>query len=397
MSSSLPLRANLEWLRKRAKDYLGELRVQRPEATLSDAQLTLAREYGFPSWRQLKAYVVQLRQELGKLSFARGDEPLAAPGDPDLARLFSAIHSGSVQQAVEILQERPILARSSGPDGQTPLHFAARFNDPTLGAWLIAYGADPEAKFGDSSHTVLSWSATCNSPEFARTLVRLGARPDLFAAAGLGLIDTVRASFDDSGNLRPGAARSGSTRFGVDGTRLPSPPTTAAEQVSDALSMASRNAQVDVVRFLLTKKPDLVFRGYLGATPLHWAYFGGSSEIIELLLSAGADPHARDEYLKCTPRAFGIAVAANWGFDFLIRKLLAGDSSLAQPIDAHTSPLHEAARGGHVRVIQILFDHQADANFRNSAGKTPREVASDAGHTAATELLASRQTRQTSS
>jgi hypothetical protein len=131
MSSLLPLRANLEWLRKRAKDCLGELRVQRPEATLSQAQLTVAREYGFPSWRQLKAYVEQLRHELGKLSVARDDEPLAAPGDPDVARLFSAIHSGSVQQAVQILQERPILARSSATDGQTP---------PTLSVlspWLV--------------------------------------------------------------------------------------------------------------------------------------------------------------------------------------------------------------------------------------------------------------------
>lgn len=392
MSSPLPLRANLEWLRKRAKDRLSEIRAQRPDAKLSDAQLDVAREFGFPSWRQLRAYIPLLRHELGKLSVAREDEPLASPGDNGLGQLFSAIQSGSVPQVVQILQERPILARSFGLEGQTPLHLAARYNDPAWGAWLMAYGADPKTKSGDSNHTVLSWAATCNASEFAHTLIRLGAQPDLFAAAGLGLIDTVRASFHAVGVPQPGASRTGSTRFAADGTRLHSPPIAAAEQVADALSIACRNAQVAVVELLLGQMPDLAFRGYLGATPLHWSYFGGSSTIVERLLAAGADPHARDTFLQCTPRAFGIALAANWGFDFLVRRLLVSDPSLAQPIDVHTSPLHEAARGGHLQVIQLLLTHHADPTCRNSAGKTPHDIASDAGHVAAAQLLLSHQT-----
>src|SRR4029077_16354798 len=125
-----------------------------------------------------------------------------------------------------------------------------------------------------------------------------------------------------TGVLVPGASRTGSSRFAPDGLRLPCPPLTAQEQVSDALSIACRNCQAEVVRFLLGKQPDLSFRAYLGATPLHWAYFGGSRTVVELLEQNGADTAVRDEALGCTPRSFGICVPANWGFAFLVRARL---------------------------------------------------------------------------
>src|SRR5690606_8586330 len=56
-ASSLPPRPNLEWLRKAAKKKLAQLRRTQPDAKLADAQLAVAREHGFPSWRKLKAHV----------------------------------------------------------------------------------------------------------------------------------------------------------------------------------------------------------------------------------------------------------------------------------------------------------------------------------------------------
>src|SRR5207237_6000083 len=54
---SLPLRADLEHLRNQAKQRLKAMRVQDPAARLTYAQVAIAREYGFASWRQLKATV----------------------------------------------------------------------------------------------------------------------------------------------------------------------------------------------------------------------------------------------------------------------------------------------------------------------------------------------------
>jgi tetratricopeptide (TPR) repeat protein len=53
----LPERANLEHLKKEAKQRLKAMRLDNPGVTLSAVQLTVAREYGFSSWRSLIAHV----------------------------------------------------------------------------------------------------------------------------------------------------------------------------------------------------------------------------------------------------------------------------------------------------------------------------------------------------
>jgi hypothetical protein len=55
--SSLPVQPSLEHLRKDAKRRLARLRAGGASAQLADAQLLLAREYGFSSWRALKASI----------------------------------------------------------------------------------------------------------------------------------------------------------------------------------------------------------------------------------------------------------------------------------------------------------------------------------------------------
>src|SRR4030095_14002246 len=63
----LPERANLEHLKKEAKQRLRSLRLDNPGATLSAVQLTVAREYGFSSWRSLIAYVKSQSDKKPKL------------------------------------------------------------------------------------------------------------------------------------------------------------------------------------------------------------------------------------------------------------------------------------------------------------------------------------------
>jgi uncharacterized protein YbbK (DUF523 family) len=53
----IPARPSLQWLRKTAKDRLGALRAHEPAAKLHDAQLLIARDFGFPSWRAMKERV----------------------------------------------------------------------------------------------------------------------------------------------------------------------------------------------------------------------------------------------------------------------------------------------------------------------------------------------------
>jgi hypothetical protein len=57
MSRQLPARPSLEYLRKQAKELLGERRRANPSEHLADAQHALAQEYGFSSWPKLKTHV----------------------------------------------------------------------------------------------------------------------------------------------------------------------------------------------------------------------------------------------------------------------------------------------------------------------------------------------------
>ena len=77
MSRPLPLRANLEWLKKLSKERLQVRRAHNPSARLSEAQLAVAREFGFASWRKLKAHVkLAARRSMRSCLRASG----AAPG-----------------------------------------------------------------------------------------------------------------------------------------------------------------------------------------------------------------------------------------------------------------------------------------------------------------------------
>ena len=57
MPKALPAQPHIDWLKKTAKARLTELRARDPAAKLHQAQRDVAEEYGFKSWRALKAHV----------------------------------------------------------------------------------------------------------------------------------------------------------------------------------------------------------------------------------------------------------------------------------------------------------------------------------------------------
>ena len=357
---ALPDRPSLEYLKKLAKDRLHDLRRTDPRARLADAQLAVAREQGFASWRALRVEIDRRRAP-------------AAPAPVD--ELFAAIRAGEAATVDRLLTGHPALANARDQEGSTPLTAAVDAHRAGLIPLLLRHGGDPHLVYAHSAHTPLSWAVVIEAYDCARALMQAGVEPDLFCAAGLGEVDRVRAFFGPDGRLRPGASATGSSRYAPDGTRLPCPPGTDREVVSDALYMASRAGHEGTVRELLARGPDLSFPAFAGATALHWAYFAGAPRIVALLLAAGADATLRDPVLGCTPEAFGICTPASWGWASKVRQRLAEDPALVQAESARGGPLHEAAHAGSLATVQALVEAGAEPGRRNAEGRTAADLA----------------------
>ena len=62
MPQTLPAQPKIDWLKNAAKHRLIQLRASDPAAKLHQAQLAIARDYGFKSWRALKTRVDGITQ-----------------------------------------------------------------------------------------------------------------------------------------------------------------------------------------------------------------------------------------------------------------------------------------------------------------------------------------------
>ena len=154
MSLNLPERASSEYLKKLAKERLALLRARSPATKLANAQLAIAREYGFPIWRALKA----------ELDLRRA---------PNVAALMRACAAGHVETLRELLQTDPGLARERLPGGTTGLHGAVRH--PEAVRLLLEHGADPNARDLGDNATPLHVAAAHGTLDCVGALLDAGA------------------------------------------------------------------------------------------------------------------------------------------------------------------------------------------------------------------------------
>ena len=105
MPKTLPAHPHIDWLKKTAKQQLDDMRAGDPAAKLHQAQLAVARDYGFPSWRALKAHVD------------------AASLD---GQIIAATAEGRAGDLDELLAQHPRKIAITGSDWNRPLlHIAA--------------------------------------------------------------------------------------------------------------------------------------------------------------------------------------------------------------------------------------------------------------------------------
>ena len=336
--------------------------------------------------RKLKERMSKFMPEQLEMSKPEKDAAFAKRVD----EMLTAAVEGRVDTVRSLLKIDPAYARVTDANYATPLHNVVQSGNVEIAQELIDAGADINAKYNRTGHTPLSWAVTWGESSFgvADVLVRGGAVLDLWCAAGLGRFDIVKSFWDVDGVLVDQPSLTGSSRYDADGNALPRPPESPVEMVSDALYIASRNGHIDIARWLLDHGADVHFKAFAGGTPLHWAYFSGVRELIDLLLAHGADPEARDDFNDATPPDFGLIMVSEMGTPDRVRRLLDDGLATANTPSAKTTPLHAAAYYGHVEIAQLLLDRGANPKATNVDGKTPLDVARERGHTRLADLLA---------
>ncbi len=345
-------------LRKQAK----ELKQSRGFAKLTEAQFELATSLGFPSWPKL---VLSIQQK-------------------DLA---ASIRDGDQARFEAILDETPKLALAPFEDGSTPLIMAIEFDDPNMISVLHRKGSTMRDRYEGSAHSPLSWALTYGSNHAAVRLVELGEVPDLFCAAGLGSVELLKRFWPD-GKLIDNPSHTGSSRTDAEGNRLPRPPASPQDQVSDALYLACRCGRVEAAEWLLEHGTDPNWLAYAGATSLHWAEFSGVTGLADLLRRYGGDDSILDPVFLAAPRAFGILVLIGWGLPiWRLRARLKADPSLANIRGGHGTVLHVAIFNNNAEAVDALLEYGADLAALNAVGKTPLEQARLLGRTQIIETL----------
>lgn len=398
----LPDRPNLPWLRKQAKTRLAELRLGNPDAKLAEAQFEIAKEYGFSSWRALKAHLDALTLEGQIIETARKGhtERLARlldehPDKLDLkvppyeaSLLFPAAQSGSID-AVELLLKRglDVNYREKG-DNTYAMHWVAAQGNLEMVRKLADAGGDVIGEGDDHAVGVIGWASCwegCHDDKHRAVvdfLISRGARHHIFSAVAMNLADEVRRIVSsDPSALNQRQSRNENNRtalqfavamnrpqmvnlllelgadpLAVDGSGMPVA-VYAADRVIDLpvmkriheMTLGEMDSAARGRRPLNVGPMDLVAATALRDWDMASTLAAANPQLIDKggalhLLSKRGDTTGVEWLLEhgANPNAFW----AHW--------------------DADVTPLHLAAAQGHAEVVRALLNGGADSKIRDS-------------------------------
>jgi len=395
------MKPNLEWLRKQAKRHLDELRKTDPQAKLADAQLAIARQNGFPSWRALKAHIDSLSVE-GQLFDAarRGDvetlgglldqhpEKLQARDQPYEWTLLHAAAGEGQLEVVDLLLRRGLdpNAREKG-DNTYPMHWAAAAGSLNVVRRLADAGGDVVGHGDDHELEIIGWATCWDGTDDAdhravvAFLLSRGARHHIFSAIAHDVDGEVRRIVATN----PAALSSRMSRN---------------ENHQTPLHFAVRHNRPDMVRLLIELGADPLIADGFGFPPAMYATTpdidrpvmeairkmtagelvsadrghrptrAGTMDLLASIALGDWDAAARLAHDNAELLNTGVLhLAAKRGDVHAVRWLLqhgANPSTRWNHWDADITPLHLAILSNHTEVARALVDAGADSTLRDS-------------------------------
>lgn len=235
---------------------------------------------------------------------------------------------GRDQPALEALMKQRVDVNAPQPDGATALHWAVHWDDLDLALRLLHAGANVNAA-NDLRVTPLMLACENRSVAMVQQLLKVGADPNATNSTG----ETV-------------------------------------------LMAAARTGSLDIVKALLSKKANPNAKDPLhDQTALMWAVAEQHPDVVQALLDAGADVHARSRVRHRT-----ISTGTRYGDQRSVSGVVETDLG-------GFTPLLFAARVGSVDCAQRLLAAGAKVNESAPDGASVLVVAAHSGHGAVAALL----------
>ena len=353
----LPAKPNLKQIRKQAKELLKAFQAREESAVaevrahyrdpisaggsevlqLSDAQLVLARAYGFDSWAKLKAFVDGVT----------------------MSRFVAAVEAGDIERVRTMLRQRPELVHKDTAENNEHrgIHYAVLRRDVAMVRLLMEAGSD--ARKGIIPH------------RDATTAFALAKERDY--------ADVVAVIEEEEQHRRQQMS-------------CPNAPVSPLQdQINEAIRAGDKSAAIR----LLEADPSLVRAcDRTGGTPLHAAAQHANEEMVAWLLSHGASVRKRDiagmTPLDRAARSAGphndhaqrfpaiakllldrgaevtLHAAVALADSQRVRELVSRDPGVVRR-DNHWSRgglLSLAVKHGHLEIVRLLLDLGADVDER---------------------------------
>ncbi len=296
---------------------------------------------------------------------------LAAPAIAHEREMIEAIGRGDLEAM------RAELAGGVNPNGLDdptpmatwlPVYYAAEAGRADMLATLVEHGADIDRRDRNGDRP-MDWAARYGKTDIVRLLLGAGADPAQAGNRGTPLVQALEGGHYATAGLLLDTMKA---QAGV-----------GQAELDAALYVAAKGRDVDLARRLIAEGADPDgHAGYFGESALHGAALRSSTEMIELLVAAGADLEARMRDGE-TP----LFIAAKYGQAATLRALLEAGAEPDARDGRSLTPLAAAVAYRHEPDWRIGFD---DGTRTNAELASSTNVRAYRDYHAVASLLAER-------